>query len=80
MEENADVLSQYVPDIHRQLEAIDSRLADQFENVDGITFTLRLIHGLVATMQQQWNSAIASLNIAAWICAIAMVAHVVRHW
>lgn len=80
MEESTEILSQYLPDIHQRLEAIDTKLGDQFESVDGLTPTLRLIHGLVATMQYQWDGKISAISTPAWIGAIAIVVHVVHHW
>jgi hypothetical protein len=79
MEDSAEVLSQHLQDIHDRIESIDSRLGDQFESVDGVTYTLRLIHGLLATMQWK-SSGVASITTAAWIAAVAVVAHVVHHW
>jgi hypothetical protein len=79
MDESAEIVSQYAFEIQRSLEAIDNKLADQFGGADGLTYTAKLIHGLVATMQRQVTT-ISSVNLAAWICAIATVAHVVHHW
>lgn len=83
MDESAEILSQYLPEIQRRLEAIDAKLSGQFENADGLTYTLRLTHGLLATIQQKWDasvSSISSVNAAAWISAIAIVAYVAHHW
>lgn len=79
MEDSAEVLSQHLQDIHGRIESIDSRLGDQFESVDGVTFTLRLIHGLLVTMQWK-RTDIASISTAAWIIVVAVVTHVVHHW
>lgn len=80
MDDRTDAMEARALEILQVLESIDGALSEQFTSVDGVAFKVSLIHGLIANAQQKRTGILASINLAVWISAIAIVAGVVHHW
>jgi len=70
-------------EIQKTIDSIDAALSDQFQTVDGFTYSSNQSWTALVNIREtlkKIDSNVASTQLAAWIAAIALIAYVVHRW